>query len=502
MLRRALGFLLFFLQLNAQVEIPTFTDPDRLQRILALTPELDSLYRNHAASNHIPGFIYGLMVDGRLVHSLASGTADLDAGIPVASDTRFRIASMTKSFTALAILKLRDAGRLSLADPVARHLPRFRKTRPPTKDSPVITIAHLLRMAGGFPQDDPWGDRRLADTVGELESLLDDGLTFSNPPGVTWEYSNLGYTLLGHIITRVSRRPYQEYITREILHPLGMHQTVWEYDRVPAGKLALGYRWSEGQWQREPLLHDGTFGAMGGLITTLDDFQRYVAFHLDAWPPRDDPDRFPVSRATRREMHRPAEFVGLGLDPTPSGGSIARVSGYHCGLVWQTDSREVVRLRHAGGLPGYGSEYRFLPAHGIALVSFANRTYAPMTAVNTRALELLLERAQPKPRVLPPSGILQQRAAQLARILTQWPGADLVDGLSPNFFLDRPMAEWRALAENRLQPIGTITGTSPVRPENNLRGRFDLIGTGGKVEVYFTLTPEATPRIQEVRLNP
>ncbi len=503
MLRQAFCLLLFLTSLQAQIDPPRFTDPDRQSRILALAPELDALYRAHAASNHIPGFIYGIVVDGQLVHSLAHGTAHIRKQLPVRADTRFRIASMTKSFTALAILKLRDARRLSLSDPVSRYLPRFRKTPAHTHDSPVVTIAHLLRMAGGFPQDDPWGDRRLADSVRELEALLDEGLTHSNPPGVTWEYSNLGYTLLGHIITRVSRRPYQEYITREILHPLGMHQTVWEYSSVPADSLALGYRWENNQWQAEPLLHDGTFGAMGGLITTLDDFHRYVAFHLDAWPPRNDPDPFPVSRATRREMHRPAEFIGVALDTTDDDSPpVARANGYSCGLSWQTDSRHVTRLRHAGGLPGYGSEYRFLPAHGIGLIAFANRTYAPMTAINTRAMEFLLDRAQLPTRVLPPSAILQKRAAQLARILADWPEAELADALAPNFFLDRSREEWRKLAGNQLAGIGTVTGTSAVRPENNLRGRFDITGSEGNLSVFFTLTPEATPRIQEVRLGP
>ena len=94
--------------------------------------------------------------------------------------------------------------------------------------------------------------------------------------------------MLGHIITVVSGKPYQQYITDNILKPLGMNDTEWEYDRVPAQKLALGYRWLDNQWVEEPLLHDGSYGAMGGLITSIEDFSKYVALHEAAWPPRSD----------------------------------------------------------------------------------------------------------------------------------------------------------------------------------------------------------------------
>ena len=112
---------------------------------------------------------------------------------------------MTKSFTALAILQLRDAGKLRLDDSV-QHLCAGSKRRPRclTRDAPPITIRHLLTHAAGFPEDNPWGDRQLADSPDEFVKLLEAGISFSNVPGVAYEYSNLGFTLLGTIITRVS----------------------------------------------------------------------------------------------------------------------------------------------------------------------------------------------------------------------------------------------------------------------------------------------------------
>lgn len=481
---------------------PRFDDPGRLERIRSALPGLDALYVAHAREHHLPGFAYGVVVDGQLIHRFTWGRARLEPDRPVGADTRFRIASMTKSFTAMAVLRLRDGGRLTLDDPVSLHVPEFSRVSPATRDAPPVTLRRLLRMDAGFPQDDPWADRRLDDTVAELEALVAGGLTFSNPPGVTWEYSNLAYALLGQVVSRVSGRPYQRYIAEEILAPLGMNSTVWDPAAVPADALALGYRWEQGRWRPEPLLGDGTFGAMGGLVTTLGDMARYAAFHLDAWPPRDDPDAGPVRRSTRREMHRPEAVIGLATDPPAPGlPPIPRFTGYNAGLSWNRDARGITWIRHSGGLPGYGSEYRFLPEHGIALIALANRTYAPMTTANTLAMEWLIEAARPPARTLPPSDILRRRQAQLVAILGDWNSADARDALAPNVFLDRDRPDWEAMSREALGKIGGIGTVGILTPENHLRGTFPIVGERGTLDVFFTLTPENPPRIQDIRLR-
>ncbi len=481
---------------------PAFADPGRWARIQEALPDLDRLYLEHATNRHLPGFVYGVVVDGRLIHSLAWGNARLGPDVPVAVDTRFRIASMTKSFTALAVLKLRDAGRLTLEDPATKWIPEFRRVKPLTADSPVITVRHLLKMAAGLPQDDPWGDRRLDDTPAELSELVAAGLAFSNPPGVKWEYSNLGYGLLGRVVTKAARRPYQDYITRELLRPLGMSNTVWEFANVPAERLALGYRWEHERWQAEPILHDGEFGAMGGLITTLGDFSRYVAMHLAAWPPRDEAENLPVRRATLREMHRPAEVLSVLTDnPAFAGEANPRVAAYSYGLSWNADSKGNIWVRHAGGLPGFGSEYRFLPDHGVALIAFANLTYAPMTSINGQAMQLLLEKARLPARVPVTSPWLRRRAEQVAAWIRAGDPAVATDAFAPNLFQDRTESDRWAEIENLLGQVGAIRETTAIIPENQLRGRFQLVGERGRLEVFFTLMPEEEPKVQELKLQ-
>jgi CubicO group peptidase (beta-lactamase class C family) len=493
---------------NAYVA-PRFADPSaRRSAFDALLPEIDREFRDYAAKKNYPGLGWGLVLDGVLVHRGATGLANVEQKIPAAADSRFRIASMTKSFTALAILQLRDAGQLTLDDPVSRHVPELARTAPLTADAPAITIRHLLTMSPGFPEDNPWGDRQLADTVAELQALLRDGLALSAVPGVAFEYSNLAYALLGQITTRVSGQPYQRFITEKILRPLGMNATVWEFTEVPAAKLALGYRNRDGAsagpgaWELEPLLHDGTYGAMGGLLTTLDDFARYAALHLAAWPPRNDPEIAIARRASLREMHLPAMFSGLAAQAKALDGSAQPfVNAYAFGLGWSFDSRGTVRVGHSGGLPGFGSNWRFYPDHGFAVISLANLTYAGTGAANARAADLLIEKGKLPRRTLPPSPILAARTAQVAQLVQTWDAALAEKIVAENFFPDRPLESWRTHARETLAKIGAVKSVGAIVPENQLRGTFPLVGERGRVDVFFTLTPERDPRVQELRLT-
>ncbi len=481
---------------------PRFSDPDRRARLDALLPEIDREFRDHATKRHFPGLVWGVVLDGALVHTGAHGFANVARKIPAAADTRFRIASMTKSFTALAILQLRDARQLTLDDPVSRHVPELARTAPLTADAPAITIRHLLTMSPGFPEDNPWGDRQLADTVPELQAFLRDGLALSDAPGVAFEYSNLAYALLGQIITRVSGQPYQRFITEKILRPLGMRDTVWEFSEVPAAKLALGYRGTTDAWELEPLLHDGTYGAMGGLLTTINDFARYAALHLAAWPPRSDPENPIARRASLREMHLPAMFSGLAAQAKALDGSPQPiVNAYGFGLGWTFDSRGVVRVGHSGGLPGFGSNWRFYPDHGFAILSFANVTYAGTGAVNAKVADWIIEKGKLPRHAVPPSPVLAARTAQVAQLVQTWDAALAATIVAENFFPDRSLESWRSHARETLAKLGAVKSVGPIVPENQLRGTFPLHGEHGRVEVFFTLTPERDPRVQELRLT-
>lgn len=460
-------------------------------------PVIDSMYKAYAEKHHIPGLAYGLVANGHLVHTGTFGYADVRKKMPVTSHSVYRIASMTKSFTAMAILSLRDAGKLDLDDPVYKYIPEMKQVRPLTDDSPPITIRHLLSHSAGFPEDNPWGDRQLQRTDEELINFIKGGVSLSNTPGLAYEYSNLGFTLLGHIVTKVAGEPFEQYIRRTIFKPLGMEHTYWEYTEVKPEDLAHGYRWLNNQWKEEAMLHSGAYGAMGGMLTSLEDFSRYMSFHLSAWPPRSGADAGPVRRSSVREMHQPGKISGFYTQGRNAAGELCpRISAYNFGLSWSRNCAGKEFIGHSGGLPGFGSNWVILPEYGIGVVSFCNLTYEGTAALNAQVMERLIALAQLRPRQLPVSDILHQRQQQLMALLPDWKDAQSSGIFSGNFFDDYLIDSLRKEAAALFNKAGKVLRVEEIVPENQLRGTFRIVGENADLEVYFTLSPENPALIQ------
>lgn len=477
---------------------PRFAEPIDEAKLAATFPVLDKVYKEYMEKNHFPSIAYGVVANGKLVYSGSYGYTDVDKKTASSAQAMYRIASMSKSFTAMAILKLRDEGKLNLTDPVSKYVPEFAKAGSLTADAQPITIQNMMTMAAGFPEDNPWGDRQLADTDEELLKLVSGGISFSNVPGTTFEYSNLGFALLGKIIGNVSGKPYQQYITENIMKPIGMNDAKWEYDEVPADKLAHGYRWEDEQWKEEALLHDGSYGAMGGLICSIDDFAKYVSLHLAAWPPRNDDEAGPVKRSSIREMHQPWRFNNIfAQNKNRIGEPCPAVVGYGYGLNWRKDCTGTVRVAHSGGLPGFGSEWRIYPEYGVGVISFSNRTYGAPGLANAIALDTLIQLAGLKPRTLPPSEVLKKRQEQIVDVIQKWSDNQL--GIfAENFFMDLTLDRWKADAKKIFDEAGSIKSVGELRPENQLRGSFTITCEKKSVEIFFTLTPEADPLVQQL----
>ncbi len=475
---------------------PQFADENRLEKMREAFPIADQIFKEYAEQNHYPSLAFGIIAYGELVHSGVFGEANRETKSAPTTKTLYRIASMSKSFTAMAILKLRDEGKLSLQDPAHQYVKELRTINYLTSDAPPVTIQHLLTMSAGLPEDNPWGDRQLDATDQELLGFINKGISFSNAPGLSYEYSNLGFALLGNIITQVSGQPYQQYITENILVPLGMNDSKWEYTEIPEDQLALGYHWVNDQWELEPILRDGAYGAMGGLFCSIEDFSKYVAFHLSAWPPRNDPDDGPVKRSTLREMHQ----VWRISDYSPATNRFGPFDfGYSYGLGWRKDARGIVRISHSGGLPGYGSEWRIFPDYGIGVVSFSNRRYGAPSNANDKVMDTLLAIANLKPRILPVSKILEQRKAQLIKLFPVW--SESSDLFAENFYMDMPLDQRQRETEEIFQQSGAIVSIGDLVPQNQLRGYFVVECEKKKINVFFTLTPENKPLIQQLNLR-
>jgi len=471
-----------------------FTDPDRKAKLQRAMPDVDKIFEQYAKDRGIPGMVWGVVVDGELVHVKSSGVRERAGNSEVTADTVFRIASMTKSFTALAILKLRDEGKLNIDDPVAKWIPEFARMQMPTRDSGPLRIRHLLTHNAGFPEDNPWGDQQLGATDAQLTEWLRKGIPFSTAPGMEYEYSNYGFGLLGRIVQKASGVAYQEYLDKQILAPLGMKASTLEVAKVAAASRAVGYRLlPDGSYEEEKPLPHGAFGAMGGLLTSANDLGRYVAFQLSAWPPRDDAEAGPVKRASVREMNHLWNPSAL----TASGNPLrAQVGGYGYGLRISMDCRFSHVVGHGGGLPGYGSYMAWLPEHGVGMFAMANLTYAGPAAPIGRAWDVLLKTGALKKRELPVAPVLTSMRQSIVKLWEKWDDAEAKKIAAMNLFLDVPVPQRQAEMARLKERVGACKAPDGIVVENWLRGGFDMACEKGTVRVIFTLAPTSPPQVQ------
>jgi CubicO group peptidase (beta-lactamase class C family) len=447
-------------------------------------------------AGHIPGTVVGIVRDGKLLAVEGFGVRDPATGRAVDADTRFRIASMSKAFTAMAILKLRDEGKIDLDAAASRYVPELARWDLPTRDSRPITVMDLLHHTAGLVEDNPWGDRQQVLTEPEFTALIESGMDFATAPGVRMEYSNYGYALLGRIVSNVSGERYQDYIRDRIMRPLGMMSTGYEIADSPKGSRAIGYRWQDDTWVREPDMRDGAFGAMGGVETTANDYAKWMAFLLSAWPPGDAPETGPVRRATVRDM------VALvsprsAMDRAAELGPPCRQSnGYATGLNVIDDCELGRVVSHSGGYPGYGSYMLMLPEAGVGMFQFSNRTYAPASRTVFKGM-LALRRAGAIPdRAVPLSAGLT-RSYAIARQV--WEAGNFTGApLANNVAMDRDLARRTADVAALKAKVGACDVSAPIAPVSAMEGKFIWTCANGKVAGRVQRAPTQTLALQVI----
>jgi CubicO group peptidase (beta-lactamase class C family) len=274
--------------------------------IEAVLQEVDGLVDAFVQTEPVPGLAYGVLVDGQLVHNRGIGTIRIGEETAPTADTIFRIASMTKSFTAATVLQLRDEGILRLDDPVSLHVPEL-------QTGPRISLRHLLTMSAGFPSDDPWGDRQQDLDLGLFAEFLEGGQSFAWPTGTQFEYSNLGYGILGRVITNVTGQEYRHAVRARLLQPMELTSTAFEVDELPAEQLAVGYVRRDDGFIEEPFAGYGALASMGGLFSSVRNLATWVDGFAGGGggggPPGPSPDRSLRRRTmdgTRLSPHRTA----------------------------------------------------------------------------------------------------------------------------------------------------------------------------------------------------
>ena len=461
--------------------------------------QVDPVFETWMRDENVPGLIYGVVVDGKLAYVRALGVRDVQTKAPVTPNTVFRIASMSKNFTALAALKLRDEGKLAFDAPADRYIPELAKLKYPTTDSPKITVRDLLSHTGGFVTDDPWGDRQLDMTEADFSRFVAAGVPFSRAPGLAFEYSNFGYALAGRVVTNVAGSNYADYIEASFLQPLGMASTTFDQTKVAEARRAIGYRWEDGQWKEEPSLGPGAFGAMGGLMTTANDYARYIAWELAAWPPRDGPEDAILRRSSVREIARPQTYANVQKRFEPNG--CDRASAYGLGTIAYSDCLLGQHFGHSGGLPGYGSNVLLLPQRGVGVFAFANRTYAPASLPVRDAAKLLVASGAFPVRQSPPGAALLQMAEAAGRIYAAGDVQAARGALAMNVLLDRDAAHRNAEIATLRTKLGACRAPEPIVTDTATSALVRYSCERGTLQARLLLAPTTPASLQVLEFS-
>ncbi|MDH5589862.1 MAG: beta-lactamase family protein [Gemmatimonadota bacterium] len=283
----------------------------------------------------LPGVVVGVVSGDELVWARGFGHADVDADRPMDTDTRFRMASHSKLFTATAIMQLREQGKLRLDDPVREYLPWF-TFQGAAPDDPPVTIEHLLTHSSGLPREagSHWTDWDFP-TADEIRELMPDRQApFS--PEVRWKYSNLAYTIAGMVVEEVSGMSWADYLHQNIFGPLGMSASSVDQ---PDPKLATGYgsRMPDDSREVIPFVDARGMAAATGLTSTVEDMARFVSAQFRHGSRGED--RL-LGTSSLREMHRVRMLETTWTRGQGIGFSVQRIDGK-------------LYVGHGGGYPGY-----------------------------------------------------------------------------------------------------------------------------------------------------
>jgi len=333
--------------------------------VTAAAPDISAAIRlfeawlqSHMTDRQLPGVSVGVVHDQHLLWAKGFGYADIESKTPMTPKTLFRMASNTKPFTALAVMQLRDAGRLRLDDPVSQYLPWMKMQSSGRDVGRPVTIEHLLTHGSGLPREPGSSSywNTLAFPSAQDVRTAVPGQKLAYEPETRLKYSNLGFALAGMVVEAVSDVSYAEWMQRRVLAPLGM--TASGIDRNVEG-LASGYgrRMPGSSREKIPFFPTHAIAPAAGLTSNIEDLSRFVSLQFRRG--RAGGPQEVVAGATLAEMHR-VRFIdanwryGFGL-----GFATVRV-------------KDQSYIGHGGHLPGFRTQISFLPDSKVGVIVLTN----------------------------------------------------------------------------------------------------------------------------------
>ncbi|MFI9601787.1 serine hydrolase domain-containing protein [Streptomyces sp. NPDC004069] len=342
------------------------------------------------AEGRAPSLVATVVRDGRTVWHGARTSVD---GHAPDENTQYRIGSITKTFTAVLVLRLRDEGVLDLGDPLEKHLPGTGVGE--------ATVAELLAHTAGLAAEAPapWWERSPGALRPELADVLGEE-PLRHPVGRRFHYSNPGYTLLGALVEELRGAPWEEVLRRDVLEPLGLHRTGARPEAPHAGGWAV-HPWAD-VLLPEPAEDLGRMAAAGQLWSTTGDLARFAAFLVQG-------DDRVLSAESLREMRTPAA--------PPEATDVA--SGYAYGLGLEVRRwGERLLVGHSGSLPGFLASLTIGVEDDVAAVVLANCTSGP--ALSTVGADLVRIVADAEPRIPEPWRPLRKVEPSVLELTGPW----------------------------------------------------------------------------------
>jgi CubicO group peptidase (beta-lactamase class C family) len=312
--------------------------------------KLDQRVRSHQREKRLPSLAAAVLRDDELIWETAVGAADVAAGTDATPDTQYRIGSITKTFTAAAIMQLRDAGKLDLEDTLDRHVEGVAQTP---------TIRRLLSHASGLQretQDDSWLSLRFAQPDELLETLGQAELVL--PSGARFHYSNLAFALLGIVVERVSGVPYMDYVRERLFGPVGLTRVSFDPE-PPAATGYVAQPYTDGVWDAIGV-ETGAWAAAGQLWGTVGDICRWGAFLAD-------PDESVLASSSAEEMRTVQAIAD----------HERWLSGYGLGLGLNRDGDRIL-AGHGGSMPGFIAQLLFSAKDKVVVAELTNESQADL----------------------------------------------------------------------------------------------------------------------------
>ena len=360
--------------------MPSITE----QALTGITERIDQII----LEKRLPGLAVGIVRDQEFVWSAGFGHADLETKRRPDKDTISRVASITKTFTATAIMQLRDDGLLTLDDSLVEYLPEFSAVNPRADTVEGVTIRRLLAHRSGLVTESPfpcWDALEFPSREAMLAALPQTEIVIAQDSA--FKYSNLAFGLLGEVISRLSGRPYFEYMQAEILKPLGLTSSVFELTEALRRRMAIGYSRSHyaDEFPKAPYAPLNGVAACGQLHSTVADLAKWVSLQFRTGATERSGEQ--VLRGNSiEEMHRPHY-----MEPDWSFG--------YC-LGWRARRLgEHVYHEHGGGIHGFASQIMFSKPHRLGVIALANVwPHFSLYDIPSEILETLISEEEGKSR--------------------------------------------------------------------------------------------------------